>query len=219
MRDFGVIFDMDGVLVDSNEAHFETFQKMGRELGVSFPAELWKRTIGMHNKEIFPLWLGADLSPERARELAARKEAMYRELAETRLKAVPGVVALIEALHAAGFRLAVGSSGPRENVALAIRKLEIAPYLRAVVTGDDVTHGKPHPEIFLTAASRIELAPDRCLVIEDAPQGIRAARAAGMRVVGITTSREAEHLAEATRIISSFEELAVAGVAELLKAE
>ena len=204
MRDLAVIFDMDGVLVDSNEAHYLAFQKMAVLLGVPFPRELWARSIGMHNKSIFPMWLGQDLEPVRAETLAAQKEAMYRELAAEVLKPIAGVVELLERLHADKIPLAVGSSGPRLNVEFALRAIAVGKYFDAVVCGDDVKHGKPDPEIFLTAAARLGLTSAECVVIEDAPQGVQAAIAAGMRVIAVTTSKPAAELKAASLIIESF---------------
>lgn len=219
MSSLGVIFDMDGVLVDSNTVHFETFQMMAQMLGTTFSAELWSRTIGMHNNAIFPLWLGEGLSPEKVAELAAQKEAMYREHAAKVLKPVTGAKALVEALHAdGGFKLAVGSSGPRENVALAIKLLNIAHCFDAVVTGHDVSRGKPDPEIFLKAGAQIGVEASKCLVIEDAPQGIRAALAAKMRVVGLTTSKTADELGAATMVVDSLTELGPDRVRKILGA-
>lgn len=200
----GVLFDMDGVLVDSTKPHFEAFQKMAAIVGVPFSEELWARSIGMHNNQIFPLWLGSDLSPERVAELASEKEALYRSHAAETLKPVEGVIELIKALKVdGGFKLAVGSSGPRENVELALKIIGVKASFDAVITGSDVKHGKPDPEIFLKAASSIGLSPDACIVIEDAPQGVNAALNAKMRVIAVTTSTTKENLVRATTVVSS----------------
>lgn len=204
MQQLGVIFDMDGVLVDSNEAHYLAFQEMAALLGVPFPRELWARSIGMHNSSIFRMWLGEGLEPARALALAAQKEAIYRARAADVLKPIPGVVELVQGLHAEKVPLAVGSSGPRLNVEFALRTIGVGHYFNAVVCGDDVKHGKPDPEIFLTAAARLGLSPAQCVVIEDAPQGVQAAVSAQMRVIAITTSKPASELGAASLIIDSF---------------
>ncbi len=215
MLDLGVIFDMDGVLVDSNEAHYVAFQKMAGQLGVPFTRDLWARSIGMHNNSIFPMWLGEGLEPARVQELAGQKEALYREIAAGILKPIPGVVDLVERLHRAGVPLAVGSSGPRLNVEFALRTIEVGQYFNAVVCGDDVKHGKPDPEIFLTAAARLGLKPSQCVVIEDAPQGVQAAIAARIRVIAVTTSKPASELAAANLIIDAFAGLDAARIAQV----
>lgn len=215
MRELGVIFDMDGVLVDSNEAHYLAFQKMAGLVGQPFTRDLWARSIGMHNNAIFPMWLGQGLTAERVQELAAQKEALYREMAAATLKAIPGVLELLERLQAAGAKLAVGSSGPRLNVEFALRAIQVGRYFNAVVCGDDVKHGKPDPEIFLTAASRLALLPAQCVVIEDAPQGVQAAVAAKMRVIAVTTSKPASELSAANLVIDSFTGLEAMHIAQV----
>jgi HAD superfamily hydrolase (TIGR01509 family) len=130
-----------------------------------------------------------------------------RSVAIEALQPIPGSIDLVRALHDAGMPLAVGSSGPRDNVALALAKLGILQYFGAVVTGDDVTRGKPAPDIFLLAAARLRVDPWTCVVIEDAEQGVEAALAAGMRVVAVTTSLPAERLRKATRVVASLRDL------------
>lgn len=204
---YSVMFDMDGVLVDSNAAHFKAFQKMGEILGKPFTREHLEQTIGMHNSSIFPFWLGPGLSPERVVELADQKERLYREFAVGKLREIPGATRLVRELHELGVPLAVGSSGPRANVELAVRTLGLAQYFRVLVTGDDVLRGKPAPDIFLKAAAGLGVEPSSCVVIEDAPQGIQAGLAAGMRVVAVATSRPAEFLGEAHRVFEGMGEI------------
>lgn len=215
-----VIFDMDGVLVDSNEAHFEAFKRLGRELGVDFTRELLLKTVGMHNVQIMPLWLGeslgAALTREKIDELGVRKEIMYREVAASKIKAIPGSVELLRAVREHGLKTAVGSSGPRENVALALKTLRIEDSFHALVTGSDISTGKPNPEVFLKAAAKLGIEPGHCLVIEDAPSGVQAAINAGMRVVAITTSRPAADLRDANLVIDRFADLAVSRLLELV---
>ena len=202
-----VIFDMDGVLVNSNAAHFEAFQKMGEIVGVPFTQALLERTVGMHNNSIFPLWLGGELSPERVTELALQKESLYRQIASKYLDGIDGSVELVRSLFKSKFSLAVGSSGPRANVELALKTLEIGSYFSAVVTGDDVRHGKPAPDIFLQAAQKLQASTSDCLVIEDAPQGVQAALAAGMKVIAVTTSMPRDALSEAHLVVDSLRDL------------
>jgi beta-phosphoglucomutase family hydrolase len=204
---YGVIFDMDGVLVDSGAAHFEAWSRLGRDLGVGYPRAVFENTFGMHNRQIIPLWLGREVAEEELERLSARKEAMYREVAAASVRPLPGVVDLIAALAADGFLLAVGSSGPRPNVEMVLGILGVEGLFRALSTGDEVRHGKPHPEVFQKAAARLGLAPARCAVIEDAPQGIAAAHAAGARAVAVTTTRPPSDLAAADLVVDSLAEL------------
>ena len=180
-----VIFDVDGVLTDSYVPHFQSWQRMFGEIGVEFTDETFRGTFGRTNRDIF-----AELYPGRSddggafAQLGDRKELLYREIIAENFMPIPGAVELIDSLVAAGFKLGVGSSGPPENVHLTLEKLGRADRFDAVVTGADVTHGKPHPEVFLKAAERLGISPEFCAVIEDAPQGVEAANRAGMTSIG-----------------------------------
>jgi len=212
----GVIFDMDGVLVDSSEAHYIAWSRLGEELGVPHSRSLFESTFGMHNRQILPLWLGESLPPDEVERLSERKEAMYREVAALSVEPVDGVVELIRDLSRAGFRLAVGSSGPRPNVLLVLGILQAAELFHGLSTGDEVLHGKPHPEVFLKAAAKLGLEPERCVVVEDAPQGIEAGLAAGSRVIAVATTRPENELTRAHRVVRSLREVTVEGILELV---
>lgn len=218
MNRWGVIFDMDGVLVDSSEAHYQSWRLLGEREGHPFTPELFGRTFGMHNQQILPLWLGQDLPQSEIDRLADWKESTYRQLAPRLLRPIPGVLELISALRAQGVPLAVGSSGPLANIRLILQTLELEEAFSALSTGEDVTHGKPDPEVFLVAARRLQLEPARCVVLEDAPQGVEAARRAGMAVLAITSSRPAEDLS-ADRVVESFAGLEPGQLEELLRRE
>lgn len=212
---WGVIFDMDGVLVDSSAAHYEAWRRLGEHEGKPFSEELFQQTFGMHNGQILPLWLGSGASQTEMDRLANWKEATYRELAAEMMQPVPGVLDLIERLHQADVPMAVGSSGPLPNIRLILRTLGVENRFQVLSTGEDVTHGKPDPEVFLVAARRLGISPGRCLVVEDAPQGVEAARRAGMAVLAISSSRPAQDL-PADRVVASFEGLQPAQLLELL---
>lgn len=203
----GVIFDMDGVLVDSAEAHYTAWCLLGEEVGTPHPREFFARTFGMHNREIIPLWLGPGLPGQEVERLSALKEALYRKVAAETLRPVEGVVDLIRALRADGLLLAVGSSGPPPNVELALEILGVRDAFAALSTAADVREGKPHPEVFLKAAERLGVSPSRCAVVEDAPQGIEAGRRAGARTIALATTRSPEELAGADLVILSLAEL------------
>lgn len=203
MSDWGVIFDMDGVLVDSSRAHFEAWKWLGQQEGRPFSQEFFEQTFGMHNQQILPLWLQRPLPQPEIDRLALAKEARYRELAPDLMKPIEGVISLIQQLSHQGIPMAVGSSGPLPNIRLILQSLGIEGAFGALSTGEDVTHGKPDPEVFLVAGRRLGLPPGRCLVVEDAPQGVEAARRAGMSVLAITSSRPASELL-ADRVVDSF---------------
>jgi beta-phosphoglucomutase len=198
---------MDGVLVDSGAAHFASWAQLGDEIGTPFTRALFDRTFGMHNNQIIPLWLGATVSEDEVRRHGLRKEELYRAVARDVLRPLPGAVELVTALDDNGFALAVASSGPRANVALILDILGLATRFDFLSTGDEVTHGKPHPEVFLKAIQGLGRQPTECVVIEDAPQGVQAARAAGTAVVAVTSSRPRADLADADLVVDSLTEL------------
>jgi beta-phosphoglucomutase len=214
----GAIFDMDGVLIDSTEAHFAAWSRLGDEVGVPMRREIFEGTFGMHNRQILPLWLGDHLESAEIERLSERKEAMFRKEAPSSVRALDGAVELVEQLDNAGFALAVGSSGPRANVELILDLLGVRARFDALATGDDVHHGKPDPEVFLTAAARLSLPPGSCAVIEDAPQGIQAGLRAGCRVIAVASTRPRSELGAAHLVVESLREVRAGAVQSLLAA-
>ena len=187
----GVIFDMDGVLVDSADAHFRSWQLLATECGGVVTEEQFTATFGRQNRDIIPILFG-DVSQTRMGELADRKEELYRTLVDQDTPILPGAVELVGALAEAGVRLAVGSSGPRANIDLILTAMEATRWIAVVVSGDDVTRGKPDPQVFTLCAQRLGVEPGRCVVVEDAPVGIQAARAAGTCAAAVLTYHPAE---------------------------
>lgn len=202
-----VIFDMDGVLIDSYEAHFQSWIDLARETGKKFNREDFTWAFGRTSRETVVKYWGSDLSPERVAQLDDRKEELYRVIIADKLPVMPGVMALMDDLHRNGFMMAVGSSGPPENVYVTVDQLGRSRF-DAIVTGKDVKKGKPNPEVFLTAAKKLGLEPNHCAVIEDAPAGIAAAKAAGMVAIGLTsTGRTRTELVAADVIVGTLTEL------------
>lgn len=213
-----VIFDMDGVLVDSADAHRRAWQGLGEEIGVPYTDELFTRTFGQRNSLIIPTWLG-ETSSRRAEELGARKEEIYRQLVrDGDIRVYDGVPRLLEELRDAGAALAVASSGPRENVALLVQVIGAGALLGAEISADDVTEGKPHPAPFLAAAEKLGVAPHHCAVVEDSVHGIEAAQRAGMLAVAVLTSTPLDDLknAGADLIVDEVGRLTVAGLLQRL---
>lgn len=207
MADYGVIFDMDGVLVDSAAAHFESWKRVATERGAGPISEAqFKATFGGRNSEIIASWFG-ETDPERAKAIGHRKEEIYREIIRGNVQPMPGATKLIARLRRDGARLAIGSSGPPENIAMICEAMAIADVFDAIVTGADVRRGKPEPEVFLLAAEKMGVTPARAVVVEDAPLGVEAANRAGMKCVGLTSSHPAEALAGADWIVASLDEV------------
>ncbi len=214
-----VIFDMDGVLVDSYQAHYQSWQRAAATVGRNMSPEEFNATFGRTSREIIAtLWPDAVTSEADIARLDALKEAAYREILAADFPAMPGVQPLLQSLRAAGFALAIGSSGPPENVALVVDRLGGRAVFDAVVNGMDVRRGKPDPQVFLLAAGRLGVPPKRCVVVEDAPLGIAAAKAAGMASVGlVSTGRTREALAAADLVVDSLVELTPVVFHELLQ--
>ena len=212
------IFDMDGVLVDTYHAHYRSWLEMAVSEGLQFSEEDFAPTFGRTSREIIAHFWGTDRYDDAwIAELDRRKEAAFRRIIADDFPAMPGAVELLHALHKAGFRLAVGSSGPPENVRLIVDKLAARDLLGAIVTGEDVSRGKPDPQVFLLAAERLDVAPARCAVIEDAPVGVAAANAAGMASVGLlSTGRTREDLAAAGAVVRSLSEISPSLLRDLI---
>lgn len=212
----GIIFDIDGVLVNSGKAHLSAWVRLGNEIGAPINKKILEDTFGMHGRYIITEWLGNGLPKRRVIDLAARKEAIFRSMVDKQVKPIAGAVKLIKEAHKAGIKLAVASSGPRKNVEKILTFLRVRSYFSAKITGDDVKKGKPDPEVFEKAIKRLGLIPAHCVVIEDAPLGISAAKNAGAKVVGITTSRERRDLAAANLVVTSFADLPLEKIRRLI---
>jgi beta-phosphoglucomutase len=190
----GVIFDMDGVLVLTERAHWESWRVPAAKRRVELQYETFLSCFGRINPDCVAILFGADTPADESARIADEKEIAFREIVRRDVPLAPGTVALLEGLRREGARLAVGSSGPRENVELILGAGEIRLFFEAVVHGGEVKRGKPAPEVFLLAAERMGLRPEECIVIEDAPAGIQAAVAAGMMPVAVATTHDATQL-------------------------
>jgi beta-phosphoglucomutase len=209
-----VIWDMDGVIIDSAEEHRQAWQRLAHEEGVRFSdADFWS-TFGKRDDDIITLVWGAQ-SPERLQELADRKEAYFRALIRETAAPLPGSIELLRGLHEAGFAQALASSAPVENIRLISEVLGLGHYLTALVSGETVAHGKPAPDIFLKAAGELGIVPTQCLVIEDAVAGVQAAHAASMRCIAVAGDRDLPGLREAELMVRSLTEVDVERVRSL----
>ncbi len=202
-----VIFDMDGVIVDTADAHCASWQQLAAERGMTITRHDFLTTFGRPSREIIRMRFGPDLPDDEVRRLDDRKEAAYRVLARDTVKPIPHAIELVRDLHSAGVPLAVGSSAPPANIEQILDLFELRPYFRVVVSGRDVSRGKPDPQVFLLAASRLNVKPESCVVIEDAVAGIEAARAAGMIAVALNSSHAADAFHDAHRVVASLAEL------------
>jgi len=214
----GIIFDMDGVLVDSAGPHLRSWQLLAEECDGAVTEEQFTDTFGRQNRDIIPILFGP-VSESRMQKLADRKEELYRDLIRRDPPIIEGAIELVRGLHQLGAALAVGSSGPLENIELVLSSMGVNDCISVVVSGDDVTRGKPDPQVFSLAADRLGIAHDRCIVIEDAPVGVRAARAAGARVVAVLLYHPAEAFEQADLVVPCLADLSVERVVSLVRIE
>jgi len=210
---WSAIFDWDGVILNSSRQHEQAWQDLAREEGRALSPGFFRKSFGMKNDLVIRQLLGWTHDPQLIQRLNLRKEALFRErLRQTGVTPLPGVLAWLEALRAERIACAIASSTPRLNIECAIGSLGVEPYFTARVAGEDVVRGKPDPEVFLLAARKLNTAPDRCVVFEDAHVGIEAALAAGMKVVAVTTTHPAESLQRAHRVVQRLDQLRVAEI-------
>jgi beta-phosphoglucomutase len=207
MPQTAVIFDVDGVLVDSYQAHFASWRQLYSELGRGYTEAAFATDFGRRSGDILRRTLGEAISDGQIHELDQRKEALFRDLLRNEFVPMDGATELIDDLAADGFLLAVGSSAPRENIELSLEKLGRAAKFSAIVSGVDVTRGKPDPQVFQLAAQRLGASPEWCAVIEDAVHGIEAAQRADMVGIALTGTATREQLAKADVIVDRLREL------------
>lgn len=200
-----VLWDLDGVLVDTARFHYLAYRRLMAELGRHLPEERFRPLFGLRNDAILRDLLG-ELPAQRIRELARRKEEHFRRLVAGNVRPLPGAAELVRLLRERGLPQAIVSSTPRPNIDLVLASLGLAEAFREIVAEEDVRRGKPDPEGFLLAARRLGVPPAGCVVLEDAPQGVAAARAAGMRCLAVATTRPRRALAQADLVVDRLDD-------------
>lgn len=205
-KNLGVLWDMDGVIVDSGDAHYISWQKSLTRYGISFNRKLFDETFGMNNRGILSLLLERDATDEDVETIGGLKEELFRQDVQHSLVPLPGVREWIERFSRAGFPQAVASSAPQQNIDCIIEGLELKNYFKALVSGAALS-GKPDPATFLLAAEHLGVAPMDCLVIEDARVGVEAAKRGGMKCVAVCTTHAREELLDADLVVERLNEL------------
>ena len=194
----GVIFDWDGVVIDSSSLHKKSWERLAGESGNDLPEDHFKKGFGKRNAVIIPEILGWSKDPEVIEQLGKRKEELYREMGRAQgIPVLPGIKDLLEALRAEGIPCIIGTSTEKENVELACEQHDLSGFFSGAVCTEDVSNGKPDPEVFLKAASLARVEPQNCVVLEDSCHGIEAARRGGMKALGLATTRDERELIEA----------------------
>lgn len=205
----GVIFDMDGVLVINDEYHQRAFEIWCERNDMSLPDDFLTKFYGMGNDDIFPGIFGHPLPKEDIARYATEKEAIYREIYAPDVTPTAGLLTVLDELKARGIKMAVGSSGSIENIMMVLEGCGIKDYFSAISHSGLVERAKPAPDVFLLAAKLLELEPSECTVIEDAFAGIRAARAAGMRLGVLATSFAREKHTDYDFIADDFRDISI----------
>ena len=212
-----VIFDWDGVIVDSSAHHERSWEILAARRGLALPADHFKRGFGKKNDVIIPD-LGWATDPDEVAALAREKEEIYRTLVRDHgIAPLPGVQNLLAVLREAEIPCAIASSTERANLDLPLDLMGLREFFCVIVSGEEVRHGKPDPAVFLLAAQRLGFPPAECVVIEDAHVGIEAAQRAGMRVMAVATTNPLSALGSADAAVDSLVEVAPERLAALLE--
>ena len=211
---WGAIFDWDGVIIDSSRQHEESWERLAREENKPLPEGHFKAGFGRKNEFIIPRILHWTDDQAEVRRISLRKEELYRQIIlEKGLEPLPGVRAWLERLAAARVPCVIGSSTHRENIEVSLDVLGLRPFFQEIVSSEDVSHGKPDPEVFLKAAGKIGMPAAKCVVFEDAHVGIEAAQRAGMRVIAVATTNALDDLGKADLAVARLDELKIEKIA------
>jgi HAD superfamily hydrolase (TIGR01509 family) len=200
-----VLWDMDGVISDSCSFHFDAWQEIFARRSVEFTKQDFTGLFGSRNDFIIGSVMGKQLPERNVKNMVREKEQAFRRKATGRIKPFPGVIALLNALKKGDFKLGLVSSAPMENIDLTLSQLDLAGTFNCIVSGQDVSESKPSPQIYLLAAERLRTTPGNCVVIEDSPLGVKAAKTAGMKCLAVTNTHHGQYLEEADRVVDSLE--------------
>lgn len=205
---FAAIFDMDGVIVDSNPTHKIALRRFCKQHGFLLTdEELKTKVYGRANKNWLPEIFGDHLTPTQYKKLADEKEALFRELYAPIIEPLPGLIPFLEMLRQNQIPMALASSAPPKNVQFTLERTGTNKYFSIVFDETSIQHGKPDPEIYLKTAAQLGMPTDRCVVFEDSLAGIEAARRAGCRVIGLATTHPRSELHGTDLVIDHFEGL------------
>ena len=211
-----VIFDLDGTLINNNSYHIEAWKVFYNKIGKQFSKEEYTKNInGRINRDIFNYIFNTALSAELIEEYSNEKEALYRKLYKPHIKPINGLIDFLEELEKEKIPKAIATSGLTPNINFMFEHVPIKKYYADVIDASQISKGKPHPEIFLKAAAAVKANPENCVAFEDSVAGIRSAKAAGMKVIALTTTHTAQDVKEADLIIKDYTEISLTKLREL----
>ena len=202
MKDYkGFLFDLNGTMIDDMQYHIKAWHKILNDLGANISMERMKEECYGKNDELLERMFPGRYADAEKRRMSHEKEEQYRAHFAPHLKGIDGLETFLEEAHLKGIKMAVGSAAIMGNIDFVLDGLRLRKYIDVVVSADDVTHSKPHPETFLKCAEGLQLSPQDCLVFEDAPKGVEAALNAGMDCVVITTMHTAEEFSQYKNVV------------------
>ncbi len=207
-KQYAVLWDMDGVLVDTGEFHYLTWKEMLDLNDIPFNRQAFQHTFGMNNKQVVTYLLGQPPDPKLLKEMSCSKEENFRKMVREQSEINPGVQLLLDQFLEAGIRQAIASSAPQENINAVVDKLAIRRYFQAMVSGDRLP-SKPDPTVFRLAAQELGVAPANCIVVEDAKTGIAAAKRAGMKCIAVAATHPIDELGEADMAVQNLEGMSI----------
>lgn len=201
-----LIFDMDGVLVDNHQWHYKAWSEFGFRHGVEITQQDFERYFGSTNQTVLQALFGSELTKTQIKEYSSEKEAIYRELYAPHIQEVKGLRTFLERVRESGLRIALATSAPAENVEFTLRMIGLSDFFSTITDSSKVKNGKPDPEVYLCTAATLGVQPGKCVVFEDSIPGIKSAKSAGMKIIGVATTHKAEDLVKhVNRIIMNFE--------------
>jgi len=202
-----ILWDMDGVIADSHSLHFAAWQEAFAKRGTKFAKDDFTRLFGARNDFIVNTVMSREFAEEQVKILTQEKEEIFRRKARGNIKPFPGAVNLLNAIKKGNFKLGLVSSAPKENIDLVLSELNLEGIFDCIVFGQEVSESKPSPQIYLLAAKKLQVTPDDCVVIEDSPLGVKAAKTSGMKCLAITNTHPQQELGEADKVVDSLEDL------------
>lgn len=199
------IFDMDGVIVDNIPYHKKAWASFMQKYGFKYSDKFFDTHInGQTNEEILTRLFGKKITLPEIKKYINEKETIYRKIYEPHIEPLPGLLDLLKKLKRENYKIALATSGPEENVNFVLKKTKTKKYFAVIVDAKDIKNGKPHPEIFLKVAKKLRTDPIDCIVFEDSILGVKAAKNAGMKVIGILTSYSTKQLHLANKFTKNF---------------